>query len=84
MTTGTNGDGPGEASKSPTPEWVTRGKTIRQLVRELSTFENQDLEVRLSTDDGATLLPVSLVYKHQNRYCVLCNSEVHFVREPDR
>ncbi len=25
------------------PEWVIRGKTIRQLVAELQRFENQDL-----------------------------------------
>jgi hypothetical protein len=44
----------------------------------LSTFEDQDREVRLSTDDGDTHLPVSLVYKLGDRYCILCNSESHY------
>jgi len=57
------------------PDWVTRGKTIRQLVKELETFENQDLEVRLSLDDGATHRPISIVGKHEGRYCLLINSE---------
>jgi len=42
--------------KHPVPEWVTRGKTIRQLIKELESFENQDLEVRLSLDDGDTII----------------------------
>ena len=32
------------------PEWVTKGKTIRQLIEELQTFENQELEVQISLD----------------------------------
>lgn len=46
---------------NPEPEWVTRGKTIRELIQELRTFEDQDLEVRISLDSGDTHAPVSLV-----------------------
>jgi hypothetical protein len=65
--------------RRPTPDWVTRGKTIRQLIKELSTFENQELEVRLSLDGGNSHHPISIVEKHENRFCVLVNAE-----EPDR
>lgn len=57
------------------PYWVTRGKTIRELIRELQTFENQDLEVRISTDDGKTHKPISILIEHQE-YCLLKNSEI--------
>ncbi len=56
------------------PEWVTRGKTIRQLIKELLTLENQDLEVRISLDCGETHRCVSSVGKRDG-YCVLDNSE---------
>jgi len=45
------------------PDWVTGGKTIRQLIRELQSFENQDLEVRISVDGGVTSQCISLVGK---------------------
>jgi hypothetical protein len=57
------------------PEWVTRGKTIRQLIGELQTFENQELKVEISLDRGETHKPISLVRKDGN-YCVLANSEL--------
>lgn len=59
------------------PEWVTRGKTIRQLIEELRSFEDQDREVRLSLDDGATHFPISLVTKQGDKLCVLRNSEAY-------
>jgi hypothetical protein len=49
------------------PDWVTRGKTIRQLIIELQTFEDQDLEVHISTDDGTTSKCISLVTKSNGR-----------------
>lgn len=57
------------------PVWTSRGKTIKQLIAELQSFEDQSLEVRISVDDGETSLPISLVVK---RSCaaVLQNSEV--------
>lgn len=45
------------------PEWVTRGKTIKGLIEELQTFENQDLFVEMSLDGGETSKPISLVRK---------------------
>lgn len=56
------------------PEWIVRGKSIRQLIKELQTFEDQDLEVRISLDDGDTHKPISLVEKNGG-FCVLVNSE---------
>jgi hypothetical protein len=50
--------------------WETRGKTIAQLIQELRTFDNQGWEVRISTDDGLTTHPISLV-GHQDGACVL-------------
>jgi len=45
----------------PDENYTTRGKTIRQLIHELNSFENQDLEVRMSLDGRATLFPVSIL-----------------------
>ena len=56
------------------PEWITRGKTIKQLIKELQSFENQNLEVRIFLDDGQTFKSISLVCKI-NDQCVLLNSE---------
>lgn len=67
------------------PKWVTQGKTIKQLIRELESFENQDLEVRLSLDYGDTHRCISLVAKgfddKNNQYCVLSNSESYHENE---
>jgi hypothetical protein len=62
-----------EKSKN-VPDWVSRGKTIRGLIQELQTFEDQDLEVRISVDDGVTRLPISLVGKSRG-CCLLVNCE---------
>lgn len=43
--------------------WINRGKTIRQLIKELQSFENQDLLVEISIDNGETKRPISLVKK---------------------
>ena len=71
--------------KHPIPEYVTQGKTIRHLIKELQTFEDQDLEVRLSLDDGDTHRCISLVSKgfddDGNEYCVLSNSESYHENE---
>ena len=55
--------------------WASRGKTVAGLIRELQSFEDQTLEVRISIDGGATSLPISLVGKLGNRYAVLMNAE---------
>ena len=65
--------GKNESGKNQ-PAWITRGKTIRQLIVELKTFENQDLEVRISLDKGESHKPISLVIKDDG-YCKLVNSE---------
>jgi hypothetical protein len=57
------------------PEWTSRGKTVAQLIEELRTFENQNMEVRISIDDGETSLPISLVGKSQGKYALLKNCE---------
>lgn len=57
------------------PEWTSRGKTIAGLIKELQSFEDQTLEVRISSDDGATSLPISLVGKISGKYAVLQNCE---------
>jgi hypothetical protein len=57
------------------PKWVTQGKTIRQLIQELQTFEDQDLEVQISLDEGVSHKPISIVGKYGN-YCLLVNSEI--------
>ena len=60
---------------NPHPEWVTRGKTIRQLIAELQSFENQDLLVEISLDGGDTHKPISLVSRAGDR-CLLTNNEL--------
>lgn len=45
------------------PLWINQGKTIRQLIEELQTFSDQDLEVQISVDDGEVRRPISLVKK---------------------
>ena len=57
------------------PAWVISGKTIRQLIKELQSFESQDLEVRISLDGGEQHKPISLL-KRADGYCVLVNSEL--------
>ncbi len=56
------------------PEWITKGKTIRQLIAELQTFEDQDLEVRMSFDGRVTNRPISILSRDQG-YCILENCE---------
>ena len=56
------------------PEWVTRGKTIKGLIAELQSFEDQDLEVRISVDGGKTHMCISLVAKQDGK-AVLRNLE---------
>lgn len=56
------------------PEWVTRGKTIKGLIKELQSFGNQDLLVEISLDAGETSKPISIVEKLGST-CVLSNCE---------
>ncbi|MGN7877273.1 hypothetical protein ACTJKJ_27265 [Roseateles sp. 22389] len=64
-----------ETKPTVQPGWVIRGKTIRQLIHELQSFDNQDLIVEISLDGGETHKPISLV-KKSGQACLLVNSEV--------
>lgn len=57
-----------------TPEWITRGKSIKQLIKELESFEDQNLLVEISFDEGETSKPISLVGKIDGK-CILLNCE---------
>ena len=57
-----------------TPEWIGRGKTVAQLIQELRSFEDQNLEVRISIDGGDSSQPISLVAK-RGGYAVLENHQ---------
>ncbi|WP_293268774.1 hypothetical protein [Neptunomonas sp.] len=67
--------------KHAIPDWVTRGKTIKQLIEELKSFEDQDMEVRLSLDDGDTHACISLVTNDDKSFCILKNSEAYHQNE---
>jgi len=56
------------------PEWIIRGKSIKQLIKELESFEDQNLLVEISFDDGETSKPISLVGKIDGK-CMLLNCE---------
>ncbi|PHQ80332.1 MAG: hypothetical protein COB66_05005 [Coxiella sp. (in: Bacteria)] len=56
------------------PEWVTRGKTIRELIPEILSFDDIDTKVKISTDNGETHQTISLVVKSRGA-CVLMNCE---------
>jgi hypothetical protein len=47
--------------KDDEPDWRVRGKSVRQLIKELQTFEDDGLEVKISIDYGDTFYPISLV-----------------------
>ncbi|QXH78668.1 hypothetical protein [Pseudomonas salmasensis] len=64
------------------PEWAVRGKTISQLIEELSSFENKNLLVEISVDDGVTSKPISLVVKRSGM-CMLLNCEYTANQEED-
>lgn len=57
------------------PAWTSRGKSVAQLIDELRTFEDQSMEVRISMDQGATSLPISLVGRVEGKFAVLMNCE---------
>lgn len=64
------------------PDWITRGKTVRQLIQELQSFENQDLEVQISIDGGENSKCISLV-KKSNGMAVLVNYESNEYADPN-
>jgi hypothetical protein len=52
--------------------WENRGKTVRGLIKELQSFENDELMVEISLDGGVTGKPISLVGKQDGK-CLLMN-----------
>lgn len=58
------------------PPYVTMGKTVRQLIKELLTFENLDVEARISMDAGKTHKPISILHNRDCKYALIVNSEV--------
>jgi hypothetical protein len=56
-------------------DWTNRGKTVAQLIQELKSFENQQLEVRISIDGGLTSLPISILTKREDTYAFIENCE---------
>ena len=62
---------------NPNPEWITRGKSIRSLIEELSSSEDQDLEVRISLDGGDTHKCISLVGMIDGKLVLMnCENEI--------
>ena len=55
--------------------WASKGKSVAHLIKELQSFEDQSLEVRISIDGGYTSYPISLVGKADGRYALLENCE---------
>ncbi|MDR6431709.1 hypothetical protein J2782_001414 [Brucella pseudogrignonensis] len=55
-------------------DWASRDKSIRDLIKELKSFEDQSLVVKISIDGGKTVKPISLVGK-VNGECVLLSLE---------
>ena len=53
------------------PAWVYQGKTINQVVEELSTFENPGREVFLSVDYGDSMAPIGAIKNKDGRYLLL-------------
>lgn len=56
-------------------DFTGRGKTVAQLIKELKSFENQQLEVRISIDGGETSYPVSILTKRENKYAMIENCQ---------
>ena len=57
------------------PDWAGCGKTVAQLIAELQTFEDPQMQVRLSVDGGSTSVPISLVVRCNGKYAVLKNAQ---------
>ena len=58
-------------SEKDISDWTKRGKTIKELIQELESFDNQDMEVKISTDGGDTFEPISLVGKQDTICCLI-------------
>ena len=47
--------------------WPEKGKKIRDLIKELQSFEDQDLLVEMSIDGGETAKPISFIGKKDGK-----------------
>jgi len=63
-----------DSEEKSLPLWVIRGKAIAELIKELETFSDKTLAVMISTDNGITRSPISLVMKSEGT-CLLVNCE---------
>jgi hypothetical protein len=55
-------------------QWGASSKNISQVIKELQTFEDQELTVMVSSDGGKTFKPVKLIGKgfaNNETYCTL-------------
>ncbi len=55
-------------------QWGANSKSISQVIKELQTFEDQELTVMVSSDGGETFKPVKLIGKgfaNNETYCTL-------------
>ncbi len=55
-------------------QWGAERKSIKQVIEELKTFEDQDLAVMVSSDGGETFKPVKLIgkgFESNETYCTL-------------
>lgn len=50
--------------------WMMAGKTIKQLISELESFEDLSLIVELSFDGGVSSKPISLIGR-KNDKCII-------------
>jgi len=57
-------------NESKVPDWITRGKTISQLIKELKTFENQ-INLRLFPGEAAQILGAEDTWKYWSGLCVM-------------
>jgi len=59
-------------SKMSTNGWEKRGKTVRGLIQELQTFENQDLKVEIAFQPGGDSFPISLIGNDGGKCILFC------------
>jgi hypothetical protein len=52
--------------------WESRGKTVRGLIEELRSFENQDLKVEIAFEPSEENFPISLVGNDGGKCILFC------------
>jgi hypothetical protein len=56
------------------PDWIYRGKSVRQLIQELHSFEDDTLEVMISVDKSQTRKPLKSL-EHRNGRLLLISAD---------